>query len=350
MNRIKVLIVDDSNLIVELLTNIMAKDDQLEVIGTACDPFDAREKIKQLDPDVITLDVEMPRMDGLTFLKNVMRLRPIPVVMISTLTQKGADITLQALETGAVDFVAKPTTNVSQQMQVLADEICSKVRAAAKANVLALETNVVLNQERSLPPSIKGSLTKKIDLIVVGASTGGTEALKTVVRDLPEMMPPIVVVQHMPENFTLPFAQRVNQITRLNTEEFTENEKILQPGSLYIANGANHMKVKRLRGVIRGYVVDSPLVNRHRPAVDVLFESVAEWSDNNVIAVLLTGMGADGARGMGELYAGGAETIAQDQESSVVWGMPRVAVEQNVVSQILPLDKIGKCLVARCYQ
>lgn len=354
MPKKKVLIVDDSQLITDLLTQIISADEKLEVVGTATDPFIARDKIKQLNPDVITLDIEMPRMDGLTFLKNIMRLRPTPVVMISTLTQKGADATLEALESGAVDFVAKPTVHVTTGMKLLADEICSKVKAAAKANVRALEKSHAMVEQHVHQPvtvsSVKGDLSADVDLIAMGASTGGTEALKAVVSDMPAMMPPIVIVQHMPENFTRSFAQRMDAVSQLSVEEFVKDGTVLERGKVYIANGASHMEVKRTGRHIRAFSVDAPPVNRHRPAVDVMFDSVAGWSKTNVIGVLLTGMGADGARGLGELRARGAETVAQDEASSVVWGMPRVAVQQNAASQVLPLSKIGTFLVNRCYQ
>ncbi|ODS23968.1 chemotaxis response regulator protein-glutamate methylesterase [Candidatus Endobugula sertula] len=351
MSKKRVLIVDDSQLITDLLTQILSSDERLEVVGTASDPFCARDKIKALNPDVITLDIEMPRMDGLTFLRNIMRLRPIPIVMISSLTQQGADATLEALALGAIDFVPKPKVSVSQQMKQLSDEICRKVRMAANANVQALESGHSIAQKRSPPPilEINSRLSSKIDLIAIGASTGGTEALKVVVCRMPELMPPIVVVQHMPKNFTQSFAQRVDSITNLVVEEFTEDGQQLKAGRIYIAHGGHHMIVKKRANVLKGYIVDSPPVNRHCPAVDVMFESIAEWSTNNVIGVILTGMGADGARGMGELHANGAETIAQDEVSSVVWGMPRVAIEQDAVSRVLPLSKIGRFLIDRCY-
>lgn len=354
MSKKKVLIVDDSQLITDLLTKIISADENLEVVGTASDPFIARDKIKHLNPDVITLDIEMPRMDGLTFLKNIMRLRPTPVVMISTLTQKGADATLEALENGAVDFVGKPVMHVTQGMQLLANEICSKVRAAAKANVRALERNHTLVEtsvkQASEKAAVRGVLGNHVDLIAMGASTGGTEALKAVVCNMPAMMPPIVIVQHMPENFTRAFAERMNVISALSVEEFVADGTVLEQGKVYVANGATHMEVRRTGRHLRAFSVNAPPVNRHRPAVDVLFDSVASWSKNNVIGVLLTGMGADGARGLGELRAQGAETIAQDEASSVVWGMPRVAVQQNAASKVLSLSKIGTFLVNRCYQ
>ena len=242
-------------------------------------------------------------------------------------------------------------------MDGLAEEICRKIRIAAKVNIHALEYSDNVEQYKkndssadNKMPAVKSTLSDKIDLIVIGASTGGTIAIKMVLCELPEIMPPIVVVQHMPESFTKSFAESANKSTCLDVEEFVTDGKELSPGCVYIANGANHMEVRTMNGAIKGYVVAGPKVNRHRPAVDVLFSSVAKWSSSNVIGVLLTGMGADGARGLGELHSGGAETIAQDEESSIVWGMPRVAIEQEAASHVLPLSKISEFLVDRCYQ
>ena len=343
-----VLIVDDSPLMTQLLTDIINSDALLTVVGSAKDPFEAREKIKQLNPDVITLDIEMPRMDGLTFLKNVMRLRPMPVVMISTLTKQGAQATIEALSIGAVDFVTKPK-NASENMLYIAQDICQKLHMAKKANLHILD-NIYSPSLSQLPIVNNGQTLKKdVELIVVGASTGGTQAIKTLLCQLPATMPPIVIVQHMPEKFTESFAKRLNNDTVLSVEEFTKSGKKLVAGSVYIANGAHHMGVKKVGEKLRGYIIDAPPVNRHRPAVDVLFESVADWSTQNVLGVLLTGMGADGAKGLGALRAKGAETVAQDQASSVVWGMPRVAIENNAASHILALSQIPRFLINQCF-
>ena len=351
MNKpIKVLIVDDSQLIRKLLLEIISSDNNIEVVGTAVDPYDAREKIKQLNPDVLTLDIEMPRMDGITFLSNLMRLKPMPVVMISTLTEKGADITLQSLELGAVDYIAKPKVKVAESLPELSKEIIGKIKLAAKANVLALERN--FNREQFANPAVvdeKRSLKKKIGLIAIGASTGGTEAIKQVLLSLPAKMPPIVVVQHMPAGFTASFSARLDSLTKLNVKELTESRQPLKAGEVFVANGSQHMVISGKNDNYYASTDDSDPVNRHKPSVDVLFNSVTENCDDSVIAVILTGMGIDGASGMKRLYEKGVLTIAQDKESSVVWGMPRAAVEQNAAAEILPLQSIGQHLVDRCY-
>ncbi len=351
MNKpIKVLIIDDSLLIRQLLEQIISSDNNIEVVGTAIDPYDAREKIKQLNPDVLTLDIEMPRMDGITFLSNLMRLKPMPVVMISTLTEKGANITLEALELGAVDYIAKPKVNVKESLPALTREIIGRIKLAAKANVSALERN--FNREQFTSPATtvnKQSLGEKTGLIAIGASTGGTEAIKQVLLSLPKDMPPIVIVQHMPPGFTESFAARLNALTQLDVKELKDNQQSLKMGEVYIANGAQHMVINGRRGRYSASTEDSEPVSRHKPSVDVLFNSIADNCDNSIIAVLLTGMGIDGASGMKRLYDNGATTIAQDKNSSVVWGMPRAAVEQNAAGEILPLRKIGQFLVDRCY-
>jgi len=347
---IKVLIVDDQALIRQLLHSILSQDPDIEVIGTAVDPFDARKKIKQLNPDVITLDIEMPQMDGITFLKNLMRLRPTPVVMISTLTEKGADITLEALEIGAIDYIPKPKIAVESELPAIASQIIEKVKNAALANLHALEPNT--NQEQSryaLKPSTSKQ-NNRIDLIAIGASTGGTEAIKEVLRRLPNAMPPIVIVQHMPAGFTTSFAARLEQMLDLNVEEFTSKSKQLLPNHIYLANGSQHLSVKEKGSHFFGITDDSEEVNRHKPSVEVLFSAVAKHCKNRAIGVMLTGMGSDGAKGMLSMKNAGAITIAQDEASSVVWGMPRAAAELGATTTILPLQKIGKFLVKQVYE
>lgn len=343
------LIVDDSSLIRHLLTEIINKSDSLVTIGTAVDPYDAREKIKKLRPDVLTLDIEMPKMDGLTFLKNLMRLRPMPVVMVSTLTDKGSEYTLTALELGAVDYIAKPRLSIAQELPMLADNIVSKIKVAAKANVDALEHQHLANIV-AIDSPIRKKLQKNIHLIAIGASTGGVEATKALLAGLPENMPPIVIVQHMPANFTKAYADRLNSLVKANVSEFNGEAKELLVNHIYIANGAQHIVVKKTGARLIGSCQDSEPVNRHKPAVDVLFNSVANAIRSNGISILLTGMGVDGAAGMSAMKKSGAVTVAQDEKSSVVWGMPRAAIEQSAADYVLPLNKIASFLVDRCYR
>jgi two-component system chemotaxis response regulator CheB len=350
MAVIKVLIVDDSELIRSLLSEIFAADKDIVVVGVAVDAFEARDKIKQLNPDVLTLDVEMPGMDGITFLKNLMRLRPMPVVMISTLTENGADTTLQAMEFGAVDYIAKPKMYVENGLLVLAEDICAKVKQAARANVVALEHSIRQKQLASpLHAWPASQLTNNFSIVAIGASTGGTEAIKQVLSDLPAHMPPIVMVQHMPEGFTASFARRLNSLLGLSVEEFCNPGQILENNHVYLANGANHMVVRKEQGLLKAYIAELEPVNRHKPSVDVLFDSVSESCGCNALGVLLTGMGNDGARGLGRMLAAGATTVAQNEESSVVWGMPRAAILQGAVKEVLPLDQIGRFIADKCY-
>lgn len=347
MKKITVLIVDDSALIRKLLKEIISTSDFLEVVGACADPYEAREKIKSLNPDVITLDVEMPRMDGITFLKNLMRLRPMPVVMISTLTERGSDVTLQALEIGAVDYIAKPKVDVVDKLNELTHDIVTKIRIAAKANIA-----VSVNKNAPKPTITtlaKKSLKDDIRLIAIGASTGGVEATKRLLSFLPAQMPPIVIVQHMPAGFTASYSKRLNNNLPASVEEFSGSDQTLKNGHIYIANGAQHLAVRTSANRILGYCIDSDPVNRHRPAVDVLFNSAAESIKGQTIGVLLTGMGVDGAAGLANIKDTGAITVAQDEKSSVVWGMPRVAIEQGAANYVMDLDKIGPFLVERCY-
>jgi two-component system chemotaxis response regulator CheB len=351
MQRVRALIVDDSALIRNILRSILESDPAIEVIGEAEDPYDAREKIKRLKPDVITLDIEMPRMDGITFLKNIMRLRPLPVLMISTLTEQGAEITIKALELGAIDFIAKPKMNPDEGMLSMAGIICAKVKFAARARVGVIDQLVQGNapiQKRSL--NAKNFSSTALDLIVIGASTGGTTALKQVLKALPAKMPPIAIVQHMPEAFTASFAYRLDRESDLTVSEFSQDNTKLECGHVYVAKGSTHMAIERRGSQLIGRIDSSPPVNRHKPSVDVLFNSVSGWADSRVLAVLLTGMGADGAMGMGALKDRGGITVAQDESSSVVWGMPRVAIENGVVDHVLPLGDVASCLINYCYK
>jgi len=346
-NKIKVLIVDDSALIRQVLSKIIDSDPELEVVGTAVDPIAARDKIKTLRPDVLTLDIEMPRMDGITFLRNLMRLHPMPVVMISTLTSAGADITLEALELGAVDFVSKPKLDVSEQLQSYSEEIIEKVKTAASAKLRGKSSDAALKvkEKHSVDAVIpKRKLTSGYKttekFFAIGASTGGTEAIKEVLMRMPADSPGIVITQHIPEAFSGPFAKRMNGVTKMTVHHAIDGQQIL-PGNVYIAPGSHHLIVEKSGSRFVCRLNDGPLVNRHKPSVDVLFRSVLQAAGSNVIGVMLTGMGADGAQGMKEMHDAGSVTIAQDEESSVVWGMPGSAVEMGGVDHIVSLEKIA---------
>lgn len=351
MQQIRVLVIDDSALVRQMLTEILQSDPALAVVGTASDPYMARDKIKQLNPDVLTLDVEMPRMDGLTFLRNVMRLRPMPVVMVSSLTEQGAEITLQALELGAVDFVAKPKIDVAHSLQDYAEDITAKVKMAARARVRIRAPRPVMPVEprftvdavlRQSAPHKHFRTTER--LVALGASTGGTEAIKDIVSLLPADAPAMVVTQHMPEAFTASFANRLDGLSAMTVQEARDGQQIL-PGSVYIAPGGRHLLVVRdgARYVCRLH--HGPPVNRHKPSVDVMFRSIAQHVGPNAVGVILTGMGADGAQGLHEMHAAGAATIAQDEKTSVVWGMPGEAVKLGGVDQVLPLHQIAAKLL-----
>ena len=345
--KIRVLIVDDSALVRQILSEILATDHAIEVVGTASDPYMAREKIRDLNPDVLTLDVEMPKMDGVTFLGNLMRLRPMPVVMVSSLTEKGADITMRALELGAVDFVAKPKIDLAHTLKGYAEEITGKVKAAAQAKVRALERSVsatgsdpkfsadAVLAKKSAPKHFK--TTDK--LIAIGASTGGTEAIKEVLLRMPADAPGVVISQHIPAGFSTAFAKRMDGLANMVVMEATHGQPIL-PGHVYIAPGDWHLLVERDGARYVCCLSDGPPVNRHRPSVDVMFRSVAQNVGQNAVGVILTGMGDDGARGLKEMHEAGACTYAQDEKTSVIWGMPGEAVKHGGVDEILPLEKI----------
>jgi len=352
---IKVLIVDDSALVRQILTQILDSAPGIKVVGTAADPYFARDKIKELNPDVLTLDVEMPRMDGVTFLGNLMRLRPMPVVMISTLTENGADVTLRALEYGAVDYISKPKIDVSEQLQEYADEIVAKVKMAAQAHVQPLKKRKQI-KKTDLPDKMsadavlnKSQVNKHFrttdKIIGIGSSTGGTEAVKDVLAGLPADMPGIVVSQHIPAAFSASFANSCNKVTQLIVVEARDRQQIL-PGHVYIAPGDRHLIVQRdgARYVIS--LNDGPPVNRHKPSVDVMFRSLAENAGSNAVALMLTGMGDDGATGSGEMKENGAPVLVQDERTSVVWGMPGEVVKRGFADEVLPLSKIADRLIA----
>jgi two-component system chemotaxis response regulator CheB len=340
---IKVLVIDDSALIRQLLTKILDSDPEIEVVGTAPDPYVARDKIKKLNPDVLTLDVEMPRMDGVTFLRNLMRLRPMPVVMVSTLTDAGADVTLRALELGAVDYVSKPKINVQDELQAYAQEIIAKVKAAARARVRGLDAAPRRQTLKSptAPTPGRGHFKTTDMIIAIGASTGGTEAIKDVLCQLPPTTPGIVITQHIPAAFSKPFSERLNANSAMTVTQAENGQQIL-PGHAYVAPGDRHLEVVRdgARFVCR--LLDTEPVNRHKPSVEVMFNSVARNVGRNALCVLLTGMGDDGADAMGEMKRAGAPTIAQDEASSVVWGMPGEAVKRGHADEVLPLHSIAE--------
>ena len=343
MDKIKLLIVDDSALVRQMLTRIFREVEDIEVVGTASDPLIARDKIKALNPDVLTLDVEMPRMDGVTFLRNLMRLRPMPVVMVSSLTHQGAEVTLQALELGAVDFVAKPSADSAKVLSDYADEIINKVRMAAKAKIQALDVSQPRPKTATTSPKANFKTSHKI--IAIGSSTGGTEALKQLVKHLPADAPAILVTQHLPVTFSASFAKHVDEAGDMQACVATDGELIL-PGMIYIAPGDQHLRVVHQRG---GYVCrleDGPPVNGHKPSVEVLFQSVAENVGKQAIGVMLTGMGADGARAMLQMRDAGAINIVQDEDSSVVWGMPGEAYKLGAAQHVLPLQKIAAQILA----
>ena len=343
MAKIKLLIIDDSALIRQLLTQIFSDCPDIEVVGTAGDPYIARDKIKALNPDVLTLDVEMPRMDGLTFLRNLMKLRPMPVVMISTLTEKGAEITLQALQLGAVDFIAKPKIDISQSFIEYAEEIKAKVRMAARASVM---TRI---EPKAYPLSNREEQKKHFKtthkIVALGSSTGGTEAIKQIVKQLPANSPAIVISQHLPVSFSRSFAKHVNDASAM-TANLAEEGQLILPGNIYIAPGDRHLQILRDGARYICHLLDTEPVNRHKPSVEVMFRSVAENVGSNAIGVMLTGMGADGALAMKQMRDCGAINIVQDEASSVVWGMPGEAYKQGAAHYVLPVDKIAAQILA----
>lgn len=342
--KISVLVVDDSALIRKLLTEIINSQGDMQVVAVAPDPLVARELIKQHNPDVLTLDVEMPRMDGLDFLERLMRLRPMPVLMVSSLTERGSEVTLRALELGAVDYIAKPKVNIASGLQGYSELIAEKIRACAQARVhsrgRAQDVSAAGLRAKSVAATRKRvgySSTEKI--VFVGASTGGTEAIKDFLIDLPADMPAIMITQHMPENFTRTFAERLNKLCALHVKEAVDNERVL-PGYVYIAPGSQHLEVKRSGANYMTRLHSGPPVNRHRPSVDVLFNSAAQLVGNNAVGVILTGMGKDGALGMLEMQRAGAYTFAQNEASCVIFGMPKEAIAQGGVNEILPLMQL----------
>lgn len=338
---VRVLIVDDSAVVRQLLSTLLSADPEIEVVGTAPDPHVARERIKTLNPDVITLDVEMPHMDGVTFLRKIMTLRPMPVVMISTLTQAGAETTLEALEIGAVDFVAKPTAGLAEAMAGLASELQAKVKAAARARVGMRRAPPPAPRVRERSHRVPGRI------VVIGASTGGVEALKVVLMGLPPDCPPTLITQHMPPRFTAAFAERLNRECPMTVSQAVQDE-IIEPGHVYIAPGSHHLELHRNGGRNICRLSEAPPVSGHRPSVDVLFRSAARAAGKSAVGVILTGMGKDGAEGLLEMRQAGAVTLGQNEESSLIYGMPRVAFERGGVMRQHALVHMSDAILDAC--
>ncbi|MGQ3003162.1 MAG: protein-glutamate methylesterase/protein-glutamine glutaminase [Hydrogenophaga sp.] len=353
MAKIKVIVVDDSALVRSLLTEIINRQPDMACIGAASDPLVAREMIRELNPDVITLDVEMPRMDGLEFLSRLMRLRPMPVVMVSTLTEQGAEITLRALEMGAVDFVAKPRIGVSSGLNELAGDIVDKIRVAAKAHVKRLaaapgtaQATPTAAGHAAEPPRAPLPRLSTEKIICIGSSTGGTEAIREVLVPMPADAPGIVITQHMPPGFTTSFANRLNTLCRIRVAEARDGERIL-PGHAYIAPGGRHLRIDRSGSNYVAVLEDTEPVNRHRPSVEVLFKSAARVLGPNALGIMLTGMGGDGAAAMREMKDAGSYNYVQDEASCVVFGMPRMAIQHGAAHEVLPLNQIANAVLNR---
>jgi two-component system, chemotaxis family, protein-glutamate methylesterase/glutaminase len=339
--KIKVLIVDDSALIRSVMKEIISEQPDMEVVGVAPDPIAARDLIKQTNPDVLTLDVEMPRMDGLDFLEKLMRLRPMPVVMVSSLTERGSEITMRALELGAVDFVTKPKLSIQSGMRDYSDMIADKIRAASKARIRTrvAASNSSDNTAGTSLPMVKNPLTSSEKLIIIGASTGGTEAIKNFLIQMPSDCPGILITQHMPEGFTRSFAKRLDSLCKISVSEAAGGERVL-PGHAYIAPGHSHLELARSGANYMTKLDDGSPVNRHRPSVDVLFRSAATYAGKNAVGVILTGMGKDGAAGMVEMKNAGAHNFAQDEASCVVFGMPREAIAAGGVDEVAGIHEL----------
>lgn len=342
---IKVLIVDDSALIRGVMKEIVNEQPDMEVVGVAPDPLVARDLIKQTNPDVLTLDVEMPKMDGLDFLERLMRLRPMPVVMVSSLTERGSEITLRALELGAVDYVTKPKISIQSGMREYADLIAEKIRIAARARVKAAAPAAAHGQGAAPLAALRNPLVSSEKLIIIGASTGGTEAIKDFLAQMPSDCPGILITQHMPEGFTRSFANRLDKLCKISVKEAEGNERVL-PGHAYLAPGHSHLKLVRSGANYMTQLDQGPPVNRHRPSVDVLFQSAAVSAGKNAVGVILTGMGRDGAAGMLEMKKAGAYNLAQDEATCVVFGMPKEAIAIGATHETAPLHELpGRALM-----
>ncbi|MCE5336784.1 MAG: chemotaxis response regulator protein-glutamate methylesterase [Desulfobacteraceae bacterium] len=350
--KIKVLIVDDSALVRQIMQEILTSDPQIEIMAVASDPYAAAEKMRNEVPDVITLDIEMPRMDGLTFLEKIMSQHPIPVVICSSLAESGSETALKALEYGAIEIIQKPRLGMRQFLEESKVRVCDAVKAASVANLKIrpeprkvqpkLSADAVIEKPR---PKAMIQTTEKV--VVVGASTGGTEALRVLLEALPEDGPALAVVQHMPENFTTSFARRLDSLCRISVKEAQDNDTLM-PGQALIAPGNRHMLLKRSGARYYVELRDGPLVSRHRPSVDVLFRSAARYAGRNAVGVIMTGMGDDGAKGMQEMKTARAHTIAQDEHTCVVFGMPQEAIRTGAVDKVLPLQSIASELIHSC--
>lgn len=355
MKKIKVLIIDDSALVRQTLCDILNSDPEIEVVGTAADPILAAERLRTVVPDVITLDVEMPRMDGLTFLQKLMSQHPIPVVMCSSLAESGSETALKALEYGAVDIITKPKMGTKQFIEESKTRICDAVKGAAAARLgplRAMRTMKEVSPKYTADvimekPNTKAMIQTTEKVVVVGASTGGTEALRVFLEMLPEDTPGIVIVQHMPENFTAAFAKRLDSICRVTVKEAQDNDTVVR-GRALIAPGNHHTLLKRSGARYYVEIKDGPLVSRHRPSVDVLFRSAARYAGKNAVGVIMTGMGDDGAHGMKEMFDAGAVTIAQDEATCVVYGMPHEAVKLGGVNKVMSLQNIAGEVLRLC--
>lgn len=355
--RIKVLIVDDSAVVRQVLSAVLSDDSQIEVIGAASDPVFAIARMQNNWPDVIVLDIEMPRMDGITFLKKLMAERPTPVVICSTLTEKGAETTMQAMSAGAISIVTKPKIGLKQFLQDDSENLIAAVKAAAQANLkclapsatkaaplLAVPMQAKLTADAILSAASHAMAETTDRVVAIGTSTGGTQALEAILAVLPRVCPGMVIVQHMPEKFTGAFAARLNSICQIEVREAVNGDRVL-PGRALIAPGGKHMLLKRSGAIYQVEVVDGPPVSRHKPSVDVLFRSVAKCAGKNALGIIMTGMGDDGAKGMKEMHDMGAKTLAQDEDSCVVYGMPKEAVKLGAVDKILPLSDIPKSIL-----
>ncbi|MBI5186711.1 MAG: chemotaxis response regulator protein-glutamate methylesterase [Nitrospinae bacterium] len=344
-SAIKVLVVDDSAIIRKYLTTELSKDPEIEVVGSASDPYIARDKIVELKPDVITLDIEMPRMDGLTFLKKLMKFYPLPVIMVSAYTEEGCETTLNALEFGAVDVMLKPRMDLQSRLPELSIQLIDKVKAAARVKIRKGAASASKKEASAPAGTLNHVMVKSADkIIAMGASTGGTEALRDVLMRMPQNSPPIMVVQHMPENFTAAFAQRLNKQCAIEVREAKSGDT-LKPGLALIAPGNDHLLLKRSGSRYFAELQNTPLVCRHRPSVEVLFDSVAKYGGANAIGVIMTGMGNDGAQGLLNMRQAGARTIAQDEASCVVFGMPKEAIKLDAAEKIVPLHKIPETIL-----
>lgn len=347
VKKIKVLCVDDSALIRSVMTEIINSQSDMTVVGTAADPLVARDLIKVTNPDVLTLDVEMPRMDGLEFLEKLMRLRPMPVVMVSSLTERGSEIALRALELGAIDFVTKPRLGVRDGLLNYTELIAGKIRTAASARLLPSRQAAAARSASDAPQEslLRSPLLSTEKLIIIGASTGGTEAIREVLQPLPPDSPAVLIAQHMPAGFTRSFAQRLDGLCRINVKEAEHGERVL-PGYAYIAPGGFHLSLGRSGANYVAHLDQEPPVNRHRPSIDVLFDSAAKYAGKNAIGIILTGMGKDGAEGLLRMKRAGAHTLAQDEASCVVFGMPREAIALGAVDDVSPLSEVSRRVLA----